>query len=65
MALLSETQLPSIKVGQEVEVLIDDEKAASKKLTGTITWISSKAEFTPKCRYDYQLQWWGTFFKSR
>lgn len=45
---LSETQLPSVKIGQKVNVLIDNEKAASKKLTGTIAWISSKAEFTPK-----------------
>ncbi len=45
---LSETQLPSVKIGQKVDVLIDNEKAASKKLTGTIAWISSKAEFTPK-----------------
>ncbi|MGC8775312.1 MAG: HlyD family secretion protein [Chlorobaculum sp.] len=45
---LSETQLPSVKIGQKVDVLIDEEKPASKRLTGTITWISSKAEFTPK-----------------
>ena len=45
---LSESQLPSIKVGQEVEVLIDEGKPASKRLKGRVTWISSKAEFTPK-----------------
>ncbi|HHE32719.1 MAG TPA: HlyD family efflux transporter periplasmic adaptor subunit [Chlorobaculum parvum] len=45
---ISETQLSQVKIGQKVEVLIDEEKAASKHLTGTITWISSKAEFTPK-----------------
>ena len=45
---LSESQLPSVKVGQEVEVLIDDVKPASKRLKGRVTWISSKAEFTPK-----------------
>jgi HlyD family secretion protein len=45
---ISETQLSQVKIGQKVEVLIDEEKPASKRLTGTITWISSKAEFTPK-----------------
>ena len=45
---LSESQLPSVKFGQEVEVLIDDVKPASKRLKGRVTWISSKAEFTPK-----------------
>ena len=45
---LSESQLPSVKVGQEVEVLIDEGKPASKSLKGRVTWISSKAEFTPK-----------------
>lgn len=45
---LSESQLPSVKVGQEVEVLIDDVKPAAKIMKGRVTWISSKAEFTPK-----------------
>jgi HlyD family secretion protein len=45
---LSESQLPSVKVGQEVEVLVDDVKPAAKSLKGRVTWISSKAEFTPK-----------------
>ncbi len=45
---ISETQLSQVTIGQKVEVLFDEEKAASKRLTGTVTWISSKAEFTPK-----------------
>ena len=45
---ISETQLSQVKIGQKVDVLIDEEKAASRHLTGVITWISSKAEFTPK-----------------
>lgn len=44
---ISETQLPQIKIGQQVKVQIDDEKGA-KSFTGNITWISSQAEFTPK-----------------
>ena len=43
----SETQLSSIKVGQEVNVLID-EKDGTKPYKGKISWISSSAEFTPK-----------------
>lgn len=40
--------LPAIKLGQKVNVLTDDGKGGMKKTTGTITWINSKAEFTPK-----------------
>ena len=43
----SETQLSSIKVGQEVSVLID-ENEGTKSYQGKISWISSAAEFTPK-----------------
>lgn len=43
----SETQLSSIKVGQEVNVSID-EKDGTKQYKGKISWISSSAEFTPK-----------------
>ena len=45
---VSETQLPEIKIGQKVKVLIDADKNNFKELEGTISWISSKAEFTPK-----------------
>lgn len=44
---VSETQLSSIKIGQEVEVKIDTNEAM-ESLTGTITWVASEAEFTPK-----------------
>lgn len=44
---VSETQLSSIKVGQNVTVKIDDEKEM-KSYQGTISWIASSAEFTPK-----------------
>jgi len=45
---VSETQLPEIKIGQKVKVLIDVDKNNFKELEGTVSWISSKAEFTPK-----------------
>ena len=44
---ISETQLSQIKVGQNVTVKIDAEKEM-KSFPGTISWIASSAEFTPK-----------------
>ena len=44
---VSETQLSEIKIGQEVTVKIDAGKDM-KSLKGTISWIASEAEFTPK-----------------
>lgn len=44
---VSETQLPQIKIGQEVSVKIDGAKEM-KSYKGTISWIAAQAEFTPK-----------------
>jgi HlyD family secretion protein len=44
---VSETQLSKIKTGQKVTVKIDAEKDM-KSYNGTVSWISSSAEFTPK-----------------
>ena len=44
---ISETQLSSIKIGQQVKVKIDDFEQ-TKEYIGNIIWISSQAEFTPK-----------------
>jgi HlyD family secretion protein len=45
---VSGTQLPGIKQNQQVEVLIDADKKSNRKLSGVVSWISPKAEFTPK-----------------
>ena len=45
---LSGSQMSQVRIGQEVEVLVDGKKPAGESLKGTVTWISSKAEFTPK-----------------
>ncbi len=45
---VSGKQLPNVKIGQEVEVLIDGEGEKLDKLIGTVSWIASRAEFTPK-----------------
>jgi HlyD family secretion protein len=44
---VSETQLPNIKIGQQVNVKIDSGEEM-KDYQGTISWISASAEFTPK-----------------
>ena len=44
---VSETQLPNLKIGQNVTVKIDDQDGM-KSYDGTISWIASEAEFTPK-----------------
>jgi HlyD family secretion protein len=45
---VSGDQLPHLKIGQKVKVLIDDTATKNKTLEGTVSWISSEAEFTPK-----------------
>ena len=45
---VSGDQLPKIKIGQQVDVMIDENRKINRSLTGTIIWISQKAEFTPK-----------------
>jgi len=47
-AYISGNQLSSVKIGQVVKVLVDGDNGKSKEYPGTIEWISSKAEFTPK-----------------
>ncbi len=47
-AYFSGEQLPHIKIGQLVKVLVDDTRDTNRTLTGRITWISSEAEFTPR-----------------
>jgi HlyD family secretion protein len=47
-AYITGTQLSQVKLGQTVKVLVDDGADKYKELPGKITWISDKAEFTPK-----------------
>lgn len=47
-AYISGDQLPQVKIGQKVKVFIDHSEGRYKEIPGTITWISDKAEFTPK-----------------
>ena len=47
-AYVSGNQLPQIKLNQEVTVRTDDGNGGFEEKKGILTWISSKAEFTPK-----------------
>ena len=45
---VSGAQLGKIKTGQQCGVRIDDGKKGFRSFSGVITWVSDKAEFTPK-----------------
>ncbi|QYN51880.1 HlyD family efflux transporter periplasmic adaptor subunit [Apibacter sp. ESL0404] len=47
-AYIVSEQLEKIKIGQKVKVFINISEDKQKSYPGTITWISDKAEFTPK-----------------
>lgn len=47
-AYFSGDQLPHIKLGQTVQVHIDEDEESTRSLPGTIYWIAEQAEFTPK-----------------
>jgi HlyD family secretion protein len=45
---ISANQLPQVKLNQKVKVHTDESNGGFREDEGTITWISDKAEFTPK-----------------
>ena len=45
---VSGSQLPKVKLGEKVEVLVDKNADENEQLNGRISWIASEAEFTPK-----------------
>lgn len=47
-AYISGDQLPQVKIGDTVTVLFDKDKKNNQSLNGRVSWISSKAEFTPR-----------------
>ncbi len=47
-AYVSGEQLPHVRLGQLVDVKIDDRQTGNRSLPGEITWIASEAEFTPR-----------------
>ena len=45
---VSGAQLPSVKIGEPVTVMFDKSEKENQQLPGTISWIASEFEFTPK-----------------
>ena len=47
-AYVSADLLTRLQIGQKVVVYVDQDKTGRKEYEGTVSWISSEAEFTPK-----------------
>lgn len=47
-AYISSDQLTQLKIGQKVQVFADYGEKDNKQYEGIVSWIASKAEFTPK-----------------
>jgi HlyD family secretion protein len=47
-AYITGNQMAQVKLNQKVKVMVDDGKGGFREYEGTLTWISDKAEFTPK-----------------
>ena len=41
-------QLPKVNLGEKVKVIVDKNATENRTFQGTISWVSSEAEFTPK-----------------
>ncbi|MDB4883337.1 MAG: putative transport system, lipoprotein [Gemmatimonadetes bacterium] len=46
-AYVTEPQLAGVKIGQPAQVTIDAGDGGRRTLAGTVSWVSSQAEFTP------------------
>ena len=46
-AYVTEPQLAAVKLGQRVDVHVDQNGGTLRTVPGTVSWIASKAEFTP------------------
>ena len=47
-AYVTNDQLSKVKLNDKVEIRVDAGDGQMKTYTGTVSWISDKAEFTPK-----------------
>lgn len=45
---ISGSQIPDVKIGQKVKVLVDKDVETNQEYEGVVFWISDQAEFTPK-----------------
>ena len=46
-AYVSEPQLSTIRLGQRAAISVDASRSQRQTVTGDVTWVSSRAEFTP------------------
>lgn len=46
-AYIAEPQLALVRIGQPAQVMIDVSGQDRRTITGTVTWVSAEAEFTP------------------
>jgi HlyD family secretion protein len=47
-AYITGDQLGNVKLNQPVRVFVDSGPDSFRELSGTLTWVSDEAEFTPK-----------------
>ena len=47
-AYVTGNQVSGLKIGQSVRIFVDAPQNSSRELRGTLSWVSDKAEFTPK-----------------
>ncbi len=47
-AYITNSQLSEVKIGQNVQVYVDNGDKTYKQMTGRVKWVSDRAEFTPK-----------------
>ena len=47
-AYITGGQLPQVRIGQTVKIFIDNGAKDYREVAGVVSWISDKAEFTPK-----------------
>lgn len=45
---VSGAQLTQVRLGETADVLIDKDADSNERLTGTVSWVASRAEFTPR-----------------
>jgi HlyD family secretion protein len=46
-AYVTETQLAGIRIGQQAQITVDTGQGQRTAVTGSISWVSAEAEFTP------------------
>jgi HlyD family secretion protein len=45
---ISGAQLPQVRIGDQVQVVFDQDETTNQQVSGLVSWIASEAEFTPR-----------------